>query len=209
MQICKMSDFYPHTAPLLPGSVAGGVPDPLLIQTTRRCIREFCESTGVWREWLPSIDLVEDQAEYVLAPTYCAEVNGIVEVRINTENGVTNGDDGQQIDRSDYTFDPELSQLVLGDAVTPVEDVDEALDVHVMLLPELNEDDIAEWLFNRYFDGLQAYIVYKMGIMPNQPWSLDPGTLRHYLAEYRNNARAKAGNDLASDFRADSATISA
>ena len=75
-------------------------PEPLLLQQLQMTGRDFCRFTESWRERL-TMNLVDDQEDYVLSPNYDAEI-------IRPLGVWTNGDDttADPDDPSFYDFTP-------------------------------------------------------------------------------------------------------
>lgn len=205
--IHKIADFYPHLIPYLAGMSAD---DPILSQVVRRVFRRFCERTGIWRPTLASIDLVADQAEYFLRPPACADIIGVVEVRVNTADGVTAGTEGTLLHRTQYTYEPGLGRLVFDDTAVPAEAVTDGLDVVVCCKPEVNADEFPHEIAGRYFDGLIGGMLADCYGMPAAKWALAP-THPQYRAAITdfNRAITAAGIDLATGCRRDQTELSA
>lgn len=193
-QISQYLELYPMMTPELPGC-----PDPVKLQALQRGGRQFCERTEAWREFLESIDLVDETVDYDLQPEYNAEIRKIVAVRINTEEGVTNGDDGALQDKSLYEWDPDTEILTLDDSLEPTEDITSGLDVKVVLVPYLTTSELPQWFINRYADYLVAWAMVDLMTRPEKEWS-NMVRAKFYQTEYQRGVGI-AKKDVADEYK--------
>jgi hypothetical protein len=134
-----------------------GCPEVLRVQALQDALHKFCKESEAWREELDPIDLVDGQVEYDLVPQFDAHVHLIEWVKVNTEDGVTEGTDPDPLDKDLYTLtigDPDV--LTLDDNLEPTEDITDALTVKAVLVPEMGTLDVAEWFANRYWEHILA-----------------------------------------------------
>lgn len=205
--MARITDFtglYPHVHAELPGC-----PQPLYVQHLLRSARALCEKSRVWREDLDPYDITDDEKEYTLAPTvdgttYNARIECLIEVRQNTEDGVTNGDKGTLINWRDYSFNP--NTLVLTFDTAPSDDITDGLEVKAVLVPHLGASDITEWILNNYAEVILAGCKYKLLAMTNKTWS-NTTLAAEYRTEWRNGI-AKAKADIAREYKDGSSGVS-
>jgi len=179
-----------------------GCPQPLFNQHIIQAGRLFCEKSRVWREDLDSYDLEEDEKEYTLSPivdsvTYAARIEAIVEVRWNSEDGVTNGDDGTLQNWRTYGLNPNTNVLTFETA--PSDDVTDGLDVKVILVPHLDATDMNDWVLNLYAEPILAGALTTLKLIPKTEWYDPPGADRN--ARIFRNGVAKAKADIARQYR--------
>jgi len=185
--VSKLSDLYELMVLEVPGCSTA-----IMLHQLKLALRRFCEETEIWREDLASIDIEEDEDEYILTSVYDADIARIIDVRVNTEDGVTNGDDGALISPSRYEYDPQTYTLTLG--WEPSDDVTDGLDVKVVLLPCHTIDDagMEETFINRWYEPIYAKALADLLKMPSKKWT-NPELAGHYQSEYyRGVARARA-----------------
>ena len=191
MQISRYQDIITKIAPWLPGCGQN-----FILQQLREAGRVFCERSDAWEHDIPSIDLVEDQEDYTLVPSWDARIQRILEIRINTEEGVTNGDEGAIQDQDSYDFSPPDTLSFVSASSS---DVTDGLDVRVTLVPEPDSDDIDEWFLDRWEKGIRALALSEMLSMKNRPWSDIPLSAK-FLMDYRN-ALNKAKAEIARKYK--------
>jgi hypothetical protein len=180
-----------------------GCPENFILQAIKKTVRKFCQDTDAWREQLASIDLVEGQLPYVLTPTWEAEIKHIIEVRINTEDGIAESNIGALIDPKLYTFYGEASTrlgvaivkntLYLDESLEPAEDVTDGLEVKISLVPELNTDDkeIDMNFLVRWSEAIIGGSIWWLMTLKGRKWS-DPQRAPLFLLDYnRGLSRAR------------------
>lgn len=149
-----------------------GCPEALRVQALMDAFGEFCRESEAWREELSAVDLVDGQVDYNLVVPFAAGVHRIEWLKINTEDGVTDGIVPADIDPSLYELTPGDPDVVtLDDTLEPAEDIADALTLKVVLMPEFNSLDIAEWFLNRYWRGIRAKAMALRMIEPDKRWT--------------------------------------
>jgi hypothetical protein len=147
-KIARYDPLYGAVLAKLPSSAE----DPELYRALADAGRKFCESTKAWQEDLGPFDLVTTTAEYVLTTGWDADIDQIVDVRLNTVAGVAAGTKGASQNLAGIGFDPATDTLVL--VGKPAVAVTHGLDVTAVLVPTKTTHEIAEWFLNRYSDAL-------------------------------------------------------
>jgi hypothetical protein len=196
-RIADFSDMLKFAHAELPGC-----PQPLFNQHIIQAGRLFCTKAWAWREDLTAYDLVAEQQEYTLAPitggeTYAARIEAIVKVRWNTEEGVTNGDDGNVQNYRTYAFDPNTN--VLNFSVAPRDTVEGGLDVAVILVPHLSATDMNDWVLNIYAETILAGAMFTLKNIPKTDWQDSAGAALAYRT-FRTGV-GKAKGDIARQSR--------
>lgn len=187
MQIARYQDIIPKISPWLPQCDTNFV-----LQQLREAGRVFCERSEAWEHDIVPVDLVEDQTDYTIVPSWDARINRILEVRINTEDGVDNGDEGALQDEDSYEF---ILPSTLSFTNAPSSSVTDGLDVKVSLVPEPDSDDVDESFLDRWEWGIRALALSKMLLMKKRPWS-DPDNALDFKQQYLtalNKARLETG----------------
>jgi|GEM_PF-2387043 len=196
-RITAFSDLFPFAHAMVPGC-----PEPLFTQHILQAARKYCLKSRVWRPDLDSYDLVDGTKEYTLAPTvstvtYAARIDVIVEVRWNSETGVTNGDKGAVINWRDYSFNPNTNVLTFDTA--PTDDVTSGLDVQAVLVPHLSASDLPDWVLNNYAEAIQSGALASLLKIPQETWT-DKAEAEAQRLDFRNWI-AKAKADIAAEYR--------
>lgn len=202
-RVTDFSDLFKFAHAELPGC-----PSVLFNQHIIQSGRKFCEQSRVWRESLDSYDLVDGTKTYTLSPivstvTYVARIESILEVRWNTEAGVTAGTSGDVQNWRIYGFNPNTNVLTFETA--PTEDITDGLDVDVVLVPHLSATDMADWVLNIYAEPILAGAMYTLKKMPKVAWE-DQGGSQAAYREYINGV-SKAKSDIAREYRAGSTGV--
>lgn len=204
--ITSYAALYPLMAPELPGC-----PEPLMLQALKRAARKFCQDADAWRVQLNPIDLVEEQLAYVLTPSvgaadWNAQIQNIVEVRINTEDGVDAGNLGELIAPAYYTFFRvattrlgaaiAANTLLLDDSIEPSEDVTDGLDVQASLVPELNEDaeEIDMDFLAMWSEAIAGGAIAWLMTMKKRRWTDIPRSAVFQRDYFTGVSRARRGN---------------
>jgi hypothetical protein len=178
----------------------------LQVEALRDGLFDFCVESEAWLEEVPAIDIVDGQLEYNLIPEYDAHIHRITDVWILTEDQVTDETRPDPLDASRYEMragDPEV--LVLEDGLEPEADIDDALIVKAVLVPELNSLDIAEWFLNRYWRGIVARAKWIRMMDVGKRWS-NPQRAAFYDAEFKGWIQ-KAKGEVTRAFKQSVTTI--
>jgi hypothetical protein len=145
---------YEALYPALLQKLPAGVEPQFLLAALRDSARRFCDETKVWREDIGPFNVVADQAAYTLTTQWNASIDRVLEVLLNTAEGVTDGERGALQNLHGVSFDP-LSNILTFDSA-PTAAVTNGLLVRAVLVPNMLSDEIAELLINRYADGILA-----------------------------------------------------
>ncbi|MFA5187348.1 MAG: hypothetical protein WC551_12790 [Patescibacteria group bacterium] len=192
----RYSDLYPYLTPELPGC-----PNPVILQALQKAGRVFCLDTEVWREQLAPINLVDEQVRYVINPSWEAEVKRIRDLRINTAEGISNGDKGDPVSAALFDFYPaggktELgvsfsdNTVILDDSLEPAENVTGGLEVSIILVPYLNSDNIDPVFLNSWVEAIIGRAMSDLMSMTGKKW-MNPGRAGYYEVQYQK-ARGRA-----------------
>ena len=165
--VSEYSELYKYMDPYLPGIIYAR---PLQLQTLLMGLRFFCLKTEAWKEDIGPFNLIESQTDYVLDWEWCAYIERVTKVGINTEEGVDAGTDADVLDPSLYVFDqPET--LRLDSTQAPAADVSQGLEVQVALVPKLDSTCAPTWLVNQYAEALIARTISELAIIPEKTWT--------------------------------------
>ncbi len=210
--ITAYADLYPLIVPELPGC-----PEPVILQALKKTFRKFCQDTDAWREQLASIDLTEEQLNYDLASAFEADIRHIVEVRINTEEGIEEGNVGALIKPSLYTYFPEdtirlettydAGTLLLDDSLEPAEDVTDGLEVKVSIIPGINADEIDFTFLTHWSDAVIGGTIWWLMTMKDRKWS-DPNRAPLFMLDY-NRGVSRARGETVGGHKVDTEDLSA
>lgn len=196
-RIADFTELFKYAHAELPGC-----PSVLFNQHVIQAGRAFCEKSRVWRENLDSYDLVDGTKAYTLTPTvdsteYAARLEAILEVRWNSEDGVSNGDSGLVQNWRTYGFNPNTNVLTFETA--PTEDVTDGLDIRVVLVPHLGATDINDWVLNLYAEPILACAMYTLKKIPKVDWADAGGSALAYRQFISGVSKARA--DVAREYR--------
>jgi hypothetical protein len=164
--LVTLTDFLPALVPRL-----SGCERVLILQVVRDTVRSFCLDTESLTETLPEINVVKDQKEYALDSTLAVEIHRVLEVRLNTTEGVTSGATGSPLWRAQYDFHPATGLLKLN--FGPESTVALGLEVDVVLVTRSGTNEVPAWWLNRYEDAIKAGTLHELQRMSRKPWS-DP-----------------------------------
>jgi hypothetical protein len=192
-RISDFSDLYQYAHASLPGC-----PSALFDQHILQAGRMFCQDSRVWREDLDTYDLVTGQKKYTLSPiadsvTYVARMEAVLQVRQNTDDGVTNGDRGTLINWRQYSFSVDTN--ILEFVTAPSSDVTDGLEVKVILVPQLAALDLNDWVLNVYAETILARAMHTLKSIKKTEWS-DTQEAADKFLEYRSGV-GKAKGDIA------------
>ena len=183
-----------------------GCPEMLRVQALQEAFQEFCRESEAWREELAPIDIVEDQLEYDLIPEFDAMILRLEWVKLNTEDGVTEGLEPDPLAVELYTLtpgDPEV--LTLDDGLEPTEAITDALTVKAILIPEFNSLDISEWMLNLHYRTLVAGALDIRLRDANKRWT-NPARAADYAMRFRDGIQtAKA--EVTRDYKQGSSVL--
>jgi hypothetical protein len=185
----KYSDLYPYMLPELPGC-----PESVALQALQKSGRMFCLDTEAWWEQLLPINLVDDQLRYTVNPSWEAEIKRIRELRINSEEGISNEDIGTLIDPALYDFYPAGGKDPLGvtlpentvdldDSLEPAEDVTGGLEISVILVPYLDSDEVDPVFLNSWVEAIIGKAMSILMGMEGVRWK-NPARSAYYELEY-------------------------
>lgn len=164
---------------------------PLILQTLQDIGRDFCSRTEAWIEDLPSIDLVADEDEYTVQSSWNARIDRIREVRINTTEGVTAGNEGTLQEPDDYEFDGDHT-LKLDDSIVPTSAVTDGLDVQVAIVPNWDAQELDPAFLERWAEAIIFGAKAALMIMPNKQWT-NPQLAVFYSRKYEDQISSAVG----------------
>lgn len=148
---------------LLPLVVPGapGAGEAEVLAELRAGAREFCRRTGLWNTTCSGVDLVADQAEYVLSLPSGADATFFTEARLN---GATAGSGTYRMTISSGGF-----ALEFLDAYIPTANETDALEVDVELQPSLHSDVVSVEVLTAHPEAIVAYAIWKLTGNPRRP----------------------------------------
>ena len=185
---------YDELAPRVQQQCAGAE-SAVVLAALRRATRLFFQRTEAWQYELDPIDIVAEQASYVLAPGRNAVILRVIEVRLLSEEEVSSGYEGSIAAGQFYRFTPP-STLELNDQLKPHAAVTDGLRVKVVMIPNMEPGDVDEQVFNRYGEAIIAKAIYDLKSESGKPWS---GPAQEYRTEYLRGISSARG-DLARGF---------
>jgi hypothetical protein len=129
--------------------------------------KRFCSESQAWLENLTPISTVANQLSYTIINPWQADIIGInrIGLRSAAQIAADADDNGAEIPASHYSLIPS-SQKVKFLAAPATEVITNGLLVNVVLTPQFNSDEIAEWFVNMYQDGIIGGAVNTICEMP-------------------------------------------
>ena len=193
--VTKFTEFYDWIMPDLPGSVHA----PALVdRALKTAVRTFCRETEAWEEWARPINLKDGVVSYTMYWDFCANAKRIHEVRSNTAQGVTDGVDGEEQDSRLFKLvKPDV--IKLDEAIKPADDITNALDVKLVLVPKLSECAAPVWFVNEWAEAIIGHATWEMAIMKNVSWADANMAVKGQRAYFSGVNEAK--NETATDNR--------
>lgn len=195
MVMARYSDLYEHMVTEVPGC-----PEPLMAQHLYEAGRAFMESSRVWEETLPPIDLVASEREYDLAPRWQAEVEVIRQVRVNTAAGVTTGRQGAVVHPHDYWMERSdtgmFAQLVFAESAEPSVSVTNGLVVQVTLVPSEGKHTLPVWLLQRYYRGIISSACSELMTRDERSEYFNPVRAEWHAKRYRRDLIKAKGDRI-------------
>lgn len=192
----EYADLLPRMLPEVPG-----VDENLALHHLRQAGRHFFKQSQGWVLELPSMNIVEDQRAYVLAPPYDVEILLVYQVRINSADGVSRGQKGTKLDESYWEFDPSVDQLTLAYQAKPSADITSGLEVDILAAPRVLDSAIDPAMIGRYQDGILGYALYTLKSQSQERWS-DPQGASRWFNTYRGQ-KAAIRRDRQNRYKAD------
>ena len=178
-EIVQLSDYVSEIIADLPGCTTIQA-----LKGLRKALRDFQDETEIWTEDLDPIDIVKDQVQYTLTPSYDASVHRILEVKI----------DGSVIapDKYELILDDDTIEFILelSEDITPVAAITDGLEVKVVLRSFIKTDDIPEYFFDRWGEAVILKAKSDLMLSPKKPYT-NPQMGMKYLNDYKDRC-AKA-----------------
>jgi len=145
-------------------------PVNLLNQALQLGSREFCQDTEAFRQELTAMDLVADQKEYTLSAPAGYEISRVFEVRLLTEDEVTDGDEGTVQSTNKYEYDIQTGTLTFYSAPS-TEAVTGGLVIEVVLLPLEDGAVLDAEFMRRWGRTIQDWAYWWLFSMDGKPWA--------------------------------------
>lgn len=153
MKVVRYDQLYDQLRLRLPS----GVPEGVMLRALRDSGKRFCTDSGAWKENLTPLTTVANQMAYTLINPWQADVMTINRIGTRTAAEIVADPDadGSEISNLYYEFIP-ASQKVRFSSAPSSEVVTNGLLINASLIPQFNSDEIAEWFFNMYQDGIMG-----------------------------------------------------
>lgn len=147
-----------------------GCPSPVVNESLRRGLREFCRESEAWRETL-STTTVADQTEYTISSLITGDgrIQRVREIRVSDN----------ALHPSLYTVEDDRT-LTFKNALAG----SETMEVDVSLLPTERWDTIPDTLADEWGDAPKAWALAHLKAMPRTPWA-DPDGAQYWRDTYR------------------------
>jgi len=156
-----------------------------------RTVRDFCEQTRIWREWLnepvdPGLETYPLEASAEIVAVELVQTGQGVPVR-----PLSYTLPGQEEDNMDamagvqgFTFDPPNVLHLQG---TPTQRME--LFADVSLRPALTDTQAPQWLMEKYEDAIVSGTLYRLMTRREKPWS-DPRLAGLHMQDFRRGVSA-------------------
>jgi len=165
-----------------------GIDTYTLSQHLQQACRRFASDSEAFRETLAYIDLVADQANYTLTPSWDCRILRVTEVWKRSADDVTNDMEGVQQPEAYYKF-VKPNTLILATDIIPGAAVTDGLMVEVVLVPEVTQTGtnvVSLEFLNDYAEAIMERAYYSLKLMPKQRWSDAAKALKIHLPAYLN-----------------------
>lgn len=156
LEVVKYADLIPRMVRDLRG-VSFEKSDAVL--ALKDAGRKFCNESGAWYADLTAIDVVAEQQEYTLSTSFPAQFKAIKTLRLLTESEVAAGDEGGLVDPSYYRLNLPAT-LHFNTGHIPATAVTGGMVVKVVLVPQLDTEELPEWMISRWGEGIIGWAMY-------------------------------------------------
>lgn len=157
------------------------VPAGMWLQQLQMAGRELCEDTEAWVDYLPSVDITEDDTTYNLNTGWDASIQRIILVKYGEDISETS--DNGILDESQYDFNGDRTLTLTFD---PAEDITDGLLVEAVLRPNISHTDLPEWFMERWAGAIMAKCFMNLMSMENKPWTSASGYAK-YKVKYQKS----------------------
>ena len=199
-EVYQISQMQGEVAPFAPGAT-----DTAILIALRRGARELCSRSQIWRVDLPDIDLVASQASYTL-PSYGAQIHRVLSVKLRS-SGSASFDMTDPINPGSYIIKPGNTLLFSPSSSAPAWSLTAGMRVKAVLRPGYNDDEIPEWIVDRWGDAIAGYAKNFLASQPKKTYT-DPAVAVQGKAEF-NKGLTEAMRELSMDFKGETEGFSA
>ncbi len=168
-----LTDFYDLLMPELPGCTTAMVDLHL-----REVARDFCRSTGVWRQALTAINTVANQSTYTVAAPANSELVRIISITVNgiflwadTDTPDTSKPPKYARSEPPFTLSADLATLTLKADEVPAGAVVGGLALTGVLSPTAATSVIPDFIKAQYSDAIRFGVLSRMMVMGKKPWT--------------------------------------
>lgn len=161
-----ISDLWQYLQMELPGA-----PQPIVLQTARTMIDEFCRRTDAWQEALAAMDYAADTLDYALSPAASASVHRILLVKLD------------DTELQPYTYTLEDGNTLRFASAPASSDSAGGLVVIVSLRPTLDCTELTQAFMERWYDTFCSGVKWRMMAMPRRSWS-NPEMAQVYIQNW-------------------------
>jgi len=193
------SDFYPYITVYLPGCAY-----PVIDEQLRQSAIDFCERTGVWREWLDPVKTVASTKQYDFDILPTQEIVQVVQATLDGEPlSIVSSDDLKADWQSNEpsrqgltTYDRRSFYLLQTPSAAGLDIV-----TNVSIKPSLTATGISDELFAHYARPIAFGAASELMLIPGQTFA-NPSLSENFRERF-NAAVARTAIDK---FRADGRT---
>lgn len=186
--------FAREVLPAVPGC------SPLIAENAiRSAVIDLCQKARVWRETLAAINVVQDQAAYVLTPSAGSRIISSVNVTYNEESIEADTEEDMDYVYGDWRLLPTgtptkylfMSPETLTLNKKPAAAITGGLIVRVTVKPTVDATDCDDLIRDDWLDVVADGAKAKLMAIPGQPWS-NLAEARYLKKEFRKGvARAR------------------
>lgn len=159
IEVVKYADLIPRMA----RDLRGVSYDNYSVKTALKDAgRRFLTQSEAWFEKLTAISVVAEKQEYTLSTGgWLAQFKRIKELHLLTETEVTDGDEGTLIDPSCYRLNLP-NTLKFNTGRIPGTAVTNGMIVTVVFVPQMDAEELPEWVIDRWGNGILGYAIYTL-----------------------------------------------
>lgn len=183
MQVVRYDQLAPQVLEGIP--VSRSIPS--IVRTLQTVAGSFCSDTEIWRHDLSAMNAVAGQKTYSMSPGFSAAVKRVYSAKLS----------GFPLDLDKASFSPSTNVLTFDMAPSAVA-VTGGLVFTVILTPSFKSNEIAEWIIDRWADGIIAGAIADICTRPGV-------TFNEKIAAYNSmkyeNAKAEAMRELLAEYK--------
>lgn len=169
-----------------------GAPLNIIKQRLREALRQFCNDTNVWQEYI-EVASVEGQASYTLDIGYDAYIRTILSVQKRTSEDQS-FDHVTETNPHQYKINSDSVGFSFYEGYEPTKSLNNGIRVGVSLLPSIGVDELSGTLLERWYYAITSLAKSKLMLTAKTSY-FSPQLAGFWATEYRREQEeAKRAN---------------